>query len=162
MTFSVVILKAYLRQALCLNCVLKQRPWWKTATDDDPKWIKTFVGLGSLGIMFLSQKYKVGGLKPGCHRWIFQDIKVLGTNPPEGILNRRCRVWYFRPVEEPQFWENRHRYYHRWGHCCPIQSSGKMFWFFQRSFGRSSSRFPFGFLFVFPKLILKIWFLSLF
>ena len=55
----------------------------------------------------LASSSKVRGFKPGWGRWIFQDLKILSTSPPEGTLSLGSLVWDFRLVKKPQAWNNR-------------------------------------------------------
>ena len=64
------------------------------------------VGLGGLGVTCSPRDPKFAGSNPAEVDAFFQDVNILSTSPPGGILSWGSRVWDFRLVKEPQVWKN--------------------------------------------------------
>ena len=50
---------------------------------------------------------RFAGSNPAEIDGFFQDVKILSTRPPGGILSWGFRVWDFRLFKEPHAWKNR-------------------------------------------------------
>ena len=64
------------------------------------------VGLGGLGVTCSPRDPRFAGSNPADVDGCFQEVKLLRTSPPGGILSWRSQVWDFRLVKEPQAWKN--------------------------------------------------------